>query len=662
MSFTCSLLTLVLQCFSVSLSFAVATTWAQTSHPLVCHDPNRVCSAYLYYTLSSNESKADVASLFNVGVHDLTSDPHSNKLDSQGLFIRVNCSCFSSIYLANASYNATSTMRLASIISEDYVNLAWAKNTSVTITAGSTVPITLLCGCLDNTREYGYLLSYLVQSQDTLSKLAAQFESSIPSMVYLNNITNENLIFKDQVYYVPINIAPLTAPFTTANAPDSLPPAASLSEFSWSSSNGFPLKMVLGIVGGTCLLILAAIGVVIFARKVVVSRHANITSHAKGKSNRGQVQKWYLCGDNSWNLAALCLKGNPVVNRSARRPTTISREMMTTNIGAEKPVVYAYEEVLSATDNFRESNMLGQGAFGTVYYGMLRDQEVAIKRMKAKITKEFLAEMKVLCKFHHTNLNELLGYASYEDELFLIYEYAEHRAVADRLHEPISKGFTPLTWNARVQIALDTARGLEYIHEHTKEHYVHRDVKTSNILLDGDFRAKVADFGLAKLVEKTSGGETSVTRIVGTFGYLAPEYSRDGIATSKSDVYAFGVVIFELITGKEAISKSRVAMPGTPERRSLISIMSRALRDCPNPIQMGRLRELIDPSLMDMFPQDCLYKMAKLGQQCVEEDPILRPDMKYVVFTLSQILLSSIEWEATLAGSSQVFSGLIQGR
>lgn len=635
----------------------VGVVAAQRSRPLACHDPNRVCSAYLYYLLSSNESKADVASLFNVGARDLSLDPHSTGLDSQGLFIRVNCSCFASMYLANASYNASSVTNLASIISQNYANLAWSKNTSIPIAPGSTVPISLLCGCLDNTREYGYLLSYLVQSQDTLSKLASRFESSISSVVVLNNITNENVIHDNQVYYLPINIAPLIAPIAPASVPVSLPPAVLLPDSSSTSSTGFPLKMVLAIVGGTCLLILVAVGVLVFARKFVFAKQNNDISHMKGTE-----QKWNFCGGNSFKRVTLCLKGNVVLTKSSRRPVTVSREIMTATVGAEKPIVYVFEEIVNATDNFKDSNVLGQGAFGTVYYGVLRDQEVAIKRVRAAITKEFLSEIKVLCKFHHTNLNELLGYASYEDELFLIYEYAEHRAVADRLHEPISKGFTPLTWNARVQIALDTARGLEYIHEHTKEHYVHRDVKTSNILLDGDFRAKIADFGLAKLVEKTCGGETSVTRIVGTFGYLAPEYSRDGIATSKSDVYAFGVVLFELITGKEAISKSKVAMPTTPERRSLTSIMLRAVRECPNPIQMGRLRELVDPNLMDMFPQDCLYKMAKLGQQCVEEDPILRPDMRYVVFTLSQILLTSVEWEATLAGNSQIFSGLVQGR
>lgn len=161
---------------------------------------------------------------------------------------------------------------------------------------------------------------------------------------------------------------------------------------------------------------------------------------------------------------------------------------------------------------------------------------------------------------------------------------------------------------------------------------------------------------------KAGEGEASATRIVGTFGYLAPEYLRDGHATTKSDVYAFGVVLFELISGKHAIAKSRGMVPSTPERRSLISIMLSALRSSPNSTCMNRLKECIDPNLMDLYPHDCVYKLAILARQCVEEDPILRPDMKQVVVTLSQILLSSMEWESALAGSSQVFSGLVQGR
>ncbi|MBA0552037.1 hypothetical protein Golob_022879 [Gossypium lobatum] len=214
----------------------------------------------------------------------------------------------------------------------------------------------------------------------------------------------------------------------------------------------------------------------------------------------------------------------------------------------------------------------------------------------------------------------------------------------------------------RVQIALDAARGLEYIHEHTKTHYVHRDIKSSNILLDGSFRAKISDFGLSKLVGKTNDEEATATKVVGTFGYLAPEYLSDGLASSKSDVYAFGVVLFEIISGKEAIIRTEGSAMKNTERRSLASIMLAALRNTPDLLSISNMKDYIDPSMLDLYPHDCVFKMAMLAKQCVDEDPIVRPDMKQVVINLSQILLSSVEWEATLAGNSQVFSGLVQGR
>jgi len=328
----------------------------------------------------------------------------------------------------------------------------------------------------------------------------------------------------------------------------------------------------------------------------------------------------------------------------------------------EKPMVFTYEEIRAATDEFSDSNLLGHGNYGSVYFGLLREQEVAVKRMTATKTKEFAAEMKVLCKVHHSNLVELIGYAATVDELFVVYEYVRKGMLKSHLHDPQSKGNTPLSWIMRNQIALDAARGLEYIHEHTKTHYVHRDIKTSNILLDEAFRAKISDFGLAKLVEKTGEGEISVTKVVGTYGYLAPEYLSDGLATSKSDIYAFGVVLFEIISGREAVIRTEAIGTKNPERRPLASIMLAVLKNSPDSMNMSSLKEFVDPNMMDLYPHDCLFKIATLAKQCVDDDPILRPNMKQVVISLSQILLSSIEWEATLAGNSQVFSGLVQGR
>ncbi|CAA7049660.1 unnamed protein product [Microthlaspi erraticum] len=246
----------------------------------------------------------------------------------------------------------------------------------------------------------------------------------------------------------------------------------------------------------------------------------------------------FFCGSGRYN----CCRSGDIrqtngETQSHHQVVSIPKALGDGMFEIEKPVVFTYDEIRAATDEFSDSNLLGHGNYGSVYFGLLREQEVAVKRMTATKTKEFAAEMKVLCKVHHSNLVELIGYAATVDELFVVYEYVQKGMLKNHLHEPQSKGNTPLSWIMRNQIALDAARGLEYIHEHTKTHYVHRDIKTSNILLDEAFRAKISDFGLAKLVEKTGDGEISVTKVVGTYGYLAPEYLSDGLATPKSDVY-----------------------------------------------------------------------------------------------------------------------------
>ncbi|BBN09754.1 protein MpRLK-Pelle_LysM2 [Marchantia polymorpha subsp. ruderalis] len=354
------------------------------------------------------------------------------------------------------------------------------------------------------------------------------------------------------------------------------------------------------------------------------------------------------------------------VNNNVKRSITLPREAMSV-FDLEKPIVFHYGEIFAATHKFLETNRLGQGEFGTVYRGTLRHQEVAIKQMKASKSTEFMSELKVLCKVHHTNLVELIGYAAGEENLFLVYEFADNGSLSDHLHDPVSKGNVPLPWTTRVQIALDAARGLEYIHEHTKTHYVHRDVKTRNILLDSFYRAKLADFGLQKLIEHRDEFTDTITTapICGTYGYLAPEYIRDGVATSKSDVYAFGVVLFELITGREAFQTTK---PGSgshspQHRQSLISLMLEVLDPEPDDLtKTKKFRSCVDPNLDGTYSFQASYKLAQLGKACVDDDAGCRPDMKQIVFSLSQNLLTTIEWEASLAGSSQIFSGLVEGR
>ncbi|PNY17791.1 lysM domain receptor-like protein kinase 3-like protein, partial [Trifolium pratense] len=273
-----------------------------------------------------------------------------------------------------------------------------------------------------------------------------------------------------------------------------------------------------------------------------------------------------------------------------------------TQFESERPVIYDFEEIEVATNNFDETRRIGVGGYGTVYFGMLEDKEVAVKKMKSTKSKEFYAELKALCKIHHINIVELLGYASGDDHLYLVYEYVPNGSLSEHLHDPLLKGHQPLSWCARAQIALDSAKGIEYIHDYTKSRYVHRDIKTSNILLDEKLRAKVADFGLAKLVERTNDEEFLATRLVGTPGYLPPESVKELQVTIKTDVFAFGVVLSELITGKRALFRDNKE---ANNMKSLIAIVNKIFEDV-DPVTA--LEAVVDGNLQRNYPIEDVYK------------------------------------------------------
>ncbi|KAL6996397.1 LysM domain receptor-like kinase 3 [Sarracenia purpurea var. burkii] len=586
------------------------------------------------------------------------------------VFVRKNCSCAPAgkKYLTNTTFTVRENGgSVRDTVIEAYEGLAFLPNFTRAPRAGSVVSLQLFCGC--SSGLWNYLMSYVMTDEDSVESLASRFGVSMDSIETVNGIDNPDNVSVGELYYIPLNSAPgdpypIENYIPLATTPAPAPSVESEAENKVNHKAHVPYVWIFGSLFGLALIILV---VMIFT----FLRSSSWFAETRGRSGRKldeishkfqSLRNTNFCCASGRYIGCKSGDGKQICGESSNRHINIPKAIGADVFDVEKPVVFTYEEILFSTNNFSDSNLIGHGIYGSVYYGLLRDQEVAIKRMTATKTREFMAEMKVLCKVHHTNLVELIGYAASEDELFLIYEYAQKGSLRSHLHDPQSKGCTSLSWIMRLQIALDAARGLEYIHEHTKPHYVHRDIKTSNILLDGSFRAKISDFGLAKLVGKTADGEASVTKVVGTFGYLAPEYLRDGRATMKSDVYAFGVVLFEIISGKEATTRTEGIAMKNPERRSLVSIMLASLRNSPDFRAMPSIKDHIDPNLMDLYPHDCLFKVVMLAKQCVEEDPILRPDMKQVVISLSQILLSSVEWEATLAGNSQVFSGLVQGR
>ncbi|ESR63029.1 hypothetical protein CICLE_v10017678mg, partial [Citrus x clementina] len=321
-----------------------------------------------------------------------------------------------------------------------------------------------------------------------------------------------------------------------------------------------------------------------------------------------------------------------------------------TGITVDKSVEFSYEELAKATNDFSMANKIGQGGFGAVFYAELRGEKAAIKKMDMQASKEFLAELKVLTHVHHLNLVRLIGYCV-EGSLFLVYEYIENGNLNQHLR---GSGKDTLTWSARMQIALDSARGLEYIHEHTVPVYIHRDIKPANILIDKNFRAKVADFGLAKLTEV---GSASVhTRLVGTFGYMPPEYAQYGEVSPKIDVYAFGVVLYELISAMEAVVKTNETIT---ESTGLVALFEEVLRQ-PDPRE--DLQRLVDPRLGDDYPIDSVRKMARLARACTQENPQLRPSMRAIVVALMTLSSSTEDWDIGSFYENQGLDSLMSGR
>ncbi|KAL7212238.1 hypothetical protein ACSBR2_015002 [Camellia fascicularis] len=337
-------------------------------------------------------------------------------------------------------------------------------------------------------------------------------------------------------------------------------------------------------------------------------------------------------------------------NTSESGPLVGGVSLGLTGITVDKSVEFSYEELAKATDDFSLANKIGQGGFGSVYYAELRGEKAAIKKMDMQASKEFLAELKVLTHVHHLNLVRLIGYCV-EGSLFLVYEFIENGNLSQHLR---GLGRDPLPWSTRVQIALDSARGLEYIHEHTVPVYIHRDIKSANILIDKNFHAKVADFGLAKLTEV---GRTSMhTRLVGTFGYMPPEYAQYGDVSPKIDVYAFGVVLYELLSAKEAIVKTNEVVT---ESTGLVALFEDTLKQ-PDPKQ--DLQKLVDPRLGDGYPLDSVCKIAHLARACTQENPQLRPSMRSIVVALMTLSSSTEDWDVGLFYENQGLVNLMSGR
>ncbi|KAF2915842.1 hypothetical protein DAI22_09g071000 [Oryza sativa Japonica Group] len=365
-------------------------------------------------------------------------------------------------------------------------------------------------------------------------------------------------------------------------------------------------------------------------------------------------------------------RNHPVVSVVSGSTTTSNAESSSSasKAGEEIKVAsqlrkFAFNDLKCATRNFRPESILGEGGFGCVFKGWIEENGTAPMKPGTGLTvavktlnhdglqghKEWVAEVDFLGNLHHPNLVRLIGYCVEDDQRLLVYEFMPRGSLDNHLF----RRSLPLPWSIRMKVALGAAKGLAFLHEEAERPVIYRDFKTSNILLDADYNAKLSDFGLAK--DGPVGDKTHVsTRVMGTYGYAAPEYVMTGHLTSKSDVYSFGVVLLEMMSGRRSMDKNR------PNGEHNLVEWARPLLG-----ERQRFYKLIDPRLEGNFSVKGAQKAAQLARACLNRDPKARPLMSQVVEVLKPLLnlkdmASSSYFYQTMQAERMAHSSSMNGR
>ncbi|XP_031128280.1 cysteine-rich receptor-like protein kinase 10 isoform X1 [Ipomoea triloba] len=317
--------------------------------------------------------------------------------------------------------------------------------------------------------------------------------------------------------------------------------------------------------------------------------------------------------------------------RKANSPVkSLEETSSTVEISTVESLKYDLNTIQNATNNFSEANKLGEGGFGPVYKGKLENGlEIAVKRLSENSRQgnlEFKNEMALMARLQHRNLVRLLGYCQEGREMILVYEFVPNGGLDHILFDPIKRGY--LNWGRRYKIIEGISRGLVYLHEDSRLRIIHRDLKASNILLDEDLNPKIADFGMARLftLDETQG---STSRIVGTYGYMAPEYAWQGLFSLRSDVYSFGVLVLEIISGQKNIDFQK--------GESMKDLLSYAWTHWKG----GSASNVMDPMLRGTSsPGHEITKCIHIALLCVQENVADRPTMTEVLQMLSNLTMS----------------------
>ncbi|CAA0353862.1 putative receptor-like kinase TMK3 RLK-Pelle-LRR-IX family [Arabidopsis thaliana] len=482
------------------------------------------------------------------------------------------------------------------------------------------------------------LSGHIPDELTTLSKLRLLDVSN-------NDIYGDLPNFRDTVTLVTEGNANIgkKGPSKTSDSPGASPGSkpsggSDGSETSKKSSN---VKIIVPVVGGVVgALCLVGLGVCLYAKKRkrparVQSPSSNMVIHPHHSGDNDDIK--LTVAASSLNSGG----GSDSYSHSGSAASDI-------HVVEAGNLVISIQVLRNVTNNFSEENILGRGGFGTVYKGELHDgTKIAVKRMESSVVSdkgltEFKSEITVLTKMRHRHLVALLGYCLDGNERLLVYEYMPQGTLSQHLFHWKEEGRKPLDWTRRLAIALDVARGVEYLHTLAHQSFIHRDLKPSNILLGDDMRAKVSDFGLVRLAPD---GKYSIeTRVAGTFGYLAPEYAVTGRVTTKVDIFSLGVILMELITGRKALDETQ------PEDSVHLVTWFRRVAASKDE---NAFKNAIDSNIsLDDDTVASIEKVWELAGHCCAREPYQRPDMAHIVNVLSSL---TVQWKPTETDPDDVY-------
>uniref|UniRef100_A0A1D1YEA0 Proline-rich receptor-like protein kinase PERK9 n=1 Tax=Anthurium amnicola TaxID=1678845 RepID=A0A1D1YEA0_9ARAE len=585
-----------------------------------CNGLSTACRTYLtFHSQSPYQSVSAISTLLGSDPSELAranavSQPATFATGTK-VFVPVNCSCSGGYYQANSSYLVQTDDTYLTIARNTYQGLSTCQalqnqnrtSSNGFLFAGITIPVPLRCACPTMNQSgdgVKYLLSYLVDQGDFVEKISSAFGVATQDILDANTLSLQPTIYPVTTLLIPLKSEPNTSQLSTPPPP---PPPTST-----TSSNRTGVYVGIGV----------AVAVLVIA----ISMALLCVMYRRRRKRAGQTT---------------VTDASEIYQTSAEKPKGLTEEVLSGISDAVPGLkLYKFEELQLATEDFSAECRIE----GSVYHAVLHGDAAAVKKMSRDISGEII----ILRKINHFNLIGLSGVCFDQGTWYVVYEYMENGSLSRWIYD--RTGSKVLSWIQRVRVAVDVANGLHYLHSYTDPPYVHKDIRSSNILLDGNLRAKIANFSLARPAGGTEGEFVLTRHIVGTMGYMAPEYVEHGLISSKLDVYALGIVMMELLTGMEAVTTHRGRE--IPLMEALISLPSEE-----DPTE--KLRDFIDPLLEGKYPPDLALVMLKLIDGCLKKDAGRRPSMGEITLSLSGILATSLAWaSSTGPAESQSFNSM----